>query len=1061
VSSPPRRGRWAPLASWGLLALFLLPACLPLLHAASLPCTHDNVLHYYRVTAMRDALRHGWLFSRWVPNLALGYGYPFFNFREPLPYLLGEGLVLLGLPVPLVLGVMYILCLLAGARGAYRLARDLFGARAGWIAALAYGLGPYVLLDVLRRGNLTESVALALLPWLLWSFRRLVLRGRRRDVVLAVLLLSALFLSHNISSLLFAPFLGGYAVLLAWLHRERRAWPWAFAAVALALAITAWFWFPALTEQDTVQLHLSRTTRNNDFHYNFATWREMLLTPPLPYDPDFLNPPMRVPLGLATGLLAVIGVILGLWRARTTEQRATLGFFALVALAYLWMSTPASVRVWEAIPMLAFVQFPWRLVGRALLPVALLAGAGQIGKSANRQIGKSGIENRVSRFAAYAARFVFPLALIVLVVFAWPDTYPPKGVCPMKPYPEMADLYAYEQQGWMGVDPEGSYFPVWVEQHPTDTALAEAFARGELPRRMDPAAMPSGAEVMQATYRPLRARLVVVSPVAFTARWLGFYYPGWRVWVDGDRVPVAPEQDTGLLTFEVPAGQHTIAVRFGPTPLRAAATGVSLVGLMALGLLLWRAPFRPAPPAPGSTPGARVRPGRLLALALGLLAIKLLVVDRVPNPLRHARLATGALPEVRTPLHQPFEGGQTLLGYTLGDPVAPADGEIAVELLWGTRERSAVAYRTSVLLMGPDGSAWSSGGTARPRGYEPPLPTTMRHPGQYAYDPHIVVALPGTPPGAYRAVVALFDRETLAPASPLGADGNPLGPDLTLGPVRLLPPDRMPSLAALDVPEDAALRACGPLGLWQMTADRAQAAPGGLVGLRWVWEALADPADPLTVTLSLRSAAGDAVPFERVPPVAAWWPTTAWSAGERWVGRPVVRLPGGLEGGTYRLELRLDGCAEPLGAVPLEVVAPARGWTVPEDLTPVDVVFGDRVRLAGYRLEPTAPDPGDRLTVHLAWQAMAEMSASYHVFVHLTDAEGRLWAQDDGVPAGWTRPTPGWAVGEVVTEARALDLPADLPPGTYELRMGLYRPGAPRLLTAEGADGFALDVVIR
>ena len=150
-----------------LLMLFLLPAILPLLHSDSVPCTHDNSLHYYRITAMRDALRHGWLFSRWVPNLVLGYGYPFFNFREPLPYLLGEFLAVLGLPLPLVLGLMYAASLVAAAWGAYAAARDLFGERAAWITAMSYGLGPYLLLDMMRRGNLTESVALALLPWLL------------------------------------------------------------------------------------------------------------------------------------------------------------------------------------------------------------------------------------------------------------------------------------------------------------------------------------------------------------------------------------------------------------------------------------------------------------------------------------------------------------------------------------------------------------------------------------------------------------------------------------------------------------------------------------------------------------------------------------------------------------------------------------------------------------------------------------------------------------------------------------------------------------------------------
>ena len=75
---------------------------------------------------MRDALRHGWLFSRWVPNLALGYGYPFFNYREPLPYLAGEGFIHL-VSLTVGPGLFYALSLMAAAYGAFVLCRELFG----------------------------------------------------------------------------------------------------------------------------------------------------------------------------------------------------------------------------------------------------------------------------------------------------------------------------------------------------------------------------------------------------------------------------------------------------------------------------------------------------------------------------------------------------------------------------------------------------------------------------------------------------------------------------------------------------------------------------------------------------------------------------------------------------------------------------------------------------------------------------------------------------------------------------------------------------------------------
>lgn len=1034
---------------FALLTLFLLPAFLPLLRWGALPCTHDDPLHYYRMTAMRAAFRHGWTFSRWLPNLALGYGYPFFNFREPLPYLAGAGLYALGVPLPLLLGAMYIACLLVSAWGAYALARELFDARAAWIAAVAYGLGPYLLIDALRRGNMPESVALALIPWLLWSFRRLIARGGRRYFALSIALLVSLFLSHNISSLLLAPFLGGYVMLLAWLHRERRTWPWAFAAVAFVVLLTAWFWFPALTEQGTVQLHLSRTTRNNDFRYNFATLGEIFFHFPPPHDPDFLNPPMRLPLGLIQWILALIGLASLFRRDVPTERRALGIFFALAAAGYLWMSTASSQWLWEIIPQISFVQFPWRLVGRALLPVTLLASAAFAPDASPRP-----------------RRDEWPwlLTLVALALAAWPLTYPPKGMCETPLAPDMAEVYAFEQAGWMGVDPEGSYFPVWVEEYPTDLTLAQAWMRGEVPARLDVAALPEGAEVVSAEYAPLRATLELDAPEAFTARWLGFYYPGWRVRVEGARVEPQPEAVTGLLTFPVPAGRSTVEVVWGSTPSRTVVTAISAGAALALAAILAWPKMRPevfvsetgvASSETGVESGVWL-PG-LLAVAVGLLAIRLLLVERVPNPVYRSRLELG-LPEVTAALHQPFEGGLTLLGSSIEARAFPADDELLVELLWAAHTIPTREYHAVPLLLGRDGQTWSYPGTARPRGYEPTPPTTMWLPDQYAYDPHLVIPLPGTPPGVYDVVVSLFDRETLAPASPLGADGAPLGPHLSLATVQVNRPAEPFSLAQLGVPADAEPATCGVLSLWSMATDRAQAVPGDVVAVRWVWEALAVPSE-MTATLRLRDADGATLRAWHLPPAAEWWPTSRWEPGDRWIGRHVLRLPGGLESGAYRLETTLPGCDAPLSAIALDVVAPERGWDVPADLRPADATFGDAIRLAGYDVAPQTALPGETVRVRLAWQARAEMDAAYRVFLHLVAADGALVAQDDGEPAAWSRPTPGWAVGEVVAETRSLAIPSDAPPGEYRLRVGWYLPGDARLLTAEGADVFELGAL--
>ena len=90
------------------------------------------------------------------------------------------------------------------------------------------------------------------------------------------------------------------------------------------------------------------------------------------------------------------------------------------------------------------------------------------------------------------------------------------------------------------------------------------------------------------------------------ARWLGLYFPGWRAEIDGVGVPVAPENDTGLITFAVPAGEHLVTVYFGSTPIRDLGAALSLVGVaLTLGWTLWgpgrrrHRQVQGAPPAQG------------------------------------------------------------------------------------------------------------------------------------------------------------------------------------------------------------------------------------------------------------------------------------------------------------------------------------------------------------------------------------------------------------------------------------------------------------------------------
>jgi hypothetical protein len=125
----------------------------------------------------------------------------------------------------------------------------------------------------------------------------------------------------------------------------------------------------------------------------------------------------------------------------------------------------------------------------------------------------------------------------------------------------------------------------------------------------------------------------------------------------------------------------------------------------------------------------------------------------------------------------------------------------------------------------------------------------------------------------------------------------------------------------------------------------------------------------------------------------------------------------------------------PLHVVRIHGVDYAWIYRVPPPVAqPIEADFGPELHLRG--LEAVAQiQRGQTLTYRLFWKTNTVPSRDYTVFAHLIGADGRRYAQSD-LPY----PTSNWGAYRYVTSDLALGLPADLPPGTYRLVIGLYDP---------------------
>ena len=117
--------------------------------------------------------------------------------------------------------------------------------------------------------------------------------------------------------------------------------------------------------------------------------------------------------------------------------------------------------------------------------------------------------------------------------------------------------------------------------------------------------------------------------------------------------------------------------------------------------------------------------------------------------------------------------------------------------------------------------------------------------------------------------------------------------------------------------------------------------------------------------------------------------------------------------------------------------------TVPTITHPVAAAFGadQTIEFHGYSLTPETLHPGETLEITLYWQMHGETYSAYPytIFVHLVDMAGVPQAQHDGQPQEGALPCSCWQKEEMIADTHRLVLPDTLAPGTYSLRVGLYR----------------------
>jgi hypothetical protein len=544
------------LAFLGGVALAALLSGLPLLQQ-KLMSGHDRFEYLPRDVEFFRALTTGQLVPRWAPEFGAGHGEPFFSFNPPVFYYLSAVFHALGSTFIAAEDLACLVLLLVAGLGMYVLASDFFGRHGGLVAAVAYVFAPYLHSRLYVSHALADFSAFAFLPFAVWGLHRWTEGGHYRFLVVAAVAAAFVQLSSNPVALMSFPTLVLLVAWLAWARRSlailvRGTW-----CLALGLGLSAFFWLPALMERDNVHVHRLLEGFLN-YHNHFAYFYQLIYSP-WGYGDSNIGPGdgMSFAIGPVHLALAVAALLL-LGRIRALSGRAALMVsFALVTVAFgAFLSIYESTFVWDRLPLLQYLEYPWRFLTLVAPSTAFLAGFPFL---------------LVPPGARWRANGVLAalIGLVLLVNFA--------HARPERFLDDITDAHYTPQNiaaRYLVATTAGEYEPVWVQDRPAPAAEPVTVLTGQ-----------AHIAIVRRSPTELEFRADTVDEAQLRIN--TFYFPGWRLYVDGDERAIDRSNPQGLMELSLPPGVHQARVSFGDTPVRTWSACLSLLALLALLLTPW------------------------------------------------------------------------------------------------------------------------------------------------------------------------------------------------------------------------------------------------------------------------------------------------------------------------------------------------------------------------------------------------------------------------------------------------------------------------------------------
>ena len=528
-----------------LIILFALsisvPVVLPFFHQGYFP-THDGEWAVVRLTDMFRLLRDFQIPPRYSAELNFGYGYPLFNFAYPLPYYLGIFLHLLGIGFVDTIKILFAASVFFSGFFMFIASRLLWGSTwAGIASSILYIYFPYRMVDLYVRGSIGESLSFILFPLLFYLAIRLISKPSFLLVGAIAFCVASLIMTHNIMAVIFMP-LYIVLILIQAIFKNKEAIKTFSLSIFLGFGLSAFFWIPAILEKSNILLS-QMPIANRDLY--FVTLNQFLFPKwgyGVPVDPNGFSYQLGL-VHLVVFIIVILSLLFLLIKDKKYFKKYSVQIASALAIFtafFIFLLFKPSEFLWENIPLLSEINYPWIALGILGFLISLLAGF---------------LPKQILR--KYLVVFLGVIAVFIVLPYAKPEYYFNKG-----------DNYYLTNDATTTSSNE--LMPLWVKKFPSQRPVQKAEiikGKGTIGEIF------SNSKKIEFYANVSSDSVIRINRI---------YYPGWNVSVDNVSVPISYSNEKGVMEMNIPAGRHEVKASFTETPIRLLSDFISLISVFAL-----------------------------------------------------------------------------------------------------------------------------------------------------------------------------------------------------------------------------------------------------------------------------------------------------------------------------------------------------------------------------------------------------------------------------------------------------------------------------------------------